>query len=110
MGRVAIYDVIPDELKNVMNQCDDTKRLGENWCGHCIRCLTRQVHESGMSIEETEKIFDENVEKYMGAITDNLSDVKSTRRYYNEMLFKMLQIQEKRNGRQTTFDDAINTL
>ena len=54
MGRVAIYDAIPDGLKNVMNQCDDTERDGENWCGHCTRCLTRQVHESGMSIKETE--------------------------------------------------------
>ena len=96
MGRVAIYDAIPDGLKNVMNQCDDTQRQGENWCGHCVRCLTRQVHESGMSIEETEKIFDVNVEKLMGIITDNLSDVKSSRRFYGETLLKMLQIQKKR--------------
>ena len=96
MGRVAIYDAIPDRLRNVMNHCDDTKRNGENWCGSCVRCLTRQVHESDISVEETEKIFDESVEKYMGMITDNLSDVKSSRRFYKEMLLKMLQIQKKR--------------
>ena len=110
MGRVAIYDAIPDGLKNVMNQCDDTERDGENWCGHCTRCLTRQVHESGMSVEETEKIFDENVEEYLGVITDNLSDVKSSRRYYDEILLKMLQIQRKRNEKELSFDDTTTTL
>ena len=110
MGRVAIYDAIPDGLKNVMNQCDDTERDGENWCGHCTRCLTRQVHESGMSVEETEKIFDENVEDYLGVITDNLSDVKSSRRYYDEILLKMLQIQRKRNEKELSFDDTTTTL
>ena len=49
-----------------------------------------------MSIDETEKIFDVNVEKLMGIITDNLSDVKSSRRFYGETLLKMLQIQKKR--------------
>ena len=110
MGRVAIYDAIPDGLKNVMNQCDDTDRNGENWCGHCTRCLTRQVHESGMSVEETEKIFDENVEKYMGVITDNLSDVKSTRDFYMQTLLKMLKMQRKRNRKEISFDDTTTAL
>jgi len=110
MGRVAIYNAIPDRLKNVMNQCDDLERDGENWCGHCIRCLTRQVHESGISVEETEKIFDMSVEEYLGVITDNLSDVKSSRNYYNKILLTMLQIQRKRNRKEISFDDTTTTL
>ena len=110
MGRVAIYDAIPDGLKNVMNQCDDTERDGENWCGSCVRCLTKLVHESGMSVEETEKIFDENVEKYMGVITDNLSDVKSTRDFYMQTLLKMLKMQRKRNRKELSFDDTTTAL
>jgi hypothetical protein len=109
MGRVAIYDAIPDGLKNVMNQCDDTERNGENWCGHCTRCLTRQVHESGMSVEETEKIFAVK-EKYLSEIAVDTSKTKSVRNFYTSNLRKMLQIQRERNKKELSFDNTTTIL
>ena len=95
LGRVAIYDAIPNELKNVINQCDDTERNGENWCGSCVRCLTRQVNESGMSVRETEEIFNIGIENLVNG--HNIGEKKITvRDFYTSNLRKMLQIQRER--------------
>lgn len=102
LGRVAIYDALPNGLKKAFNQCDVTERNGENWCGECLRCLTRKVHESGMSVEETEKIFTKNsleLESNKWSVDNPNNDKKvlSIRDYYGNNLRKMLQIQRERN-------------
>lgn len=87
MGRIAIYAMLPEELKKVFNQCDNDQREGEKWCGECIRCLTRIVYEQKRyTIEETEKIFNDNINKI-----DWKSGYKkiNSRTFYLDVLYNM---------------------
>ena len=58
ISRLSIYDSLPEELKSRINQCNYYKRKEENWCGGCLKCLTRKVYETkAYTLEETEQIL-----------------------------------------------------
>jgi|8_EtaG_2_1085327.scaffolds.fasta_scaffold01496_6 hypothetical protein len=63
LSRLGIYDMLPVELKSRINQCANIKREGENWCGECERCLTRQVYEARLPLVETKSYTMEQVDK-----------------------------------------------
>ena len=107
MGRIAIYSMLPDELKKVFNQCDNERKEGENWCGECLRCLTRIVYEQKRyTIEETEKIFNDNLNKI------DWNDWKksyNSRYFYNNVLTQMADPnRDKISLNFTKFRDEIN--
>ena len=63
LGRIGIYHLLPEELKERIAPCDDFKSMRTSGpCGRCRKCLTRRIYDNlymteKYTIEELDKIY-----------------------------------------------------